>query len=172
MNLRSILRLLKRVNRSLVWFMRPPSKHSISPLNATKRCLPILTHTARRLPSTIYNSNPYQPEKTPQNGPAIIASKSHMTEATQNFIARYNVSDQISAGSSLKFCLLAMGDADIYPRFGPTMEWDTAAGHAVLNAAGGVVLMEDGSAFTYGHADRGFLNPFFIAWGDREFAFS
>ena len=108
--------------------------------------------------------------KTPENGPAIIASKSHMTDATQNFIARFNVSDQISAGSSLKFCLLAMGDADIYPRFGPTMEWDTAAGHAVLNAAGGVVLREDGSAFTYGHADRGFLNPFFIAWGDREFA--
>ena len=69
------------------------------------------------------------------------------------------------AGSSLKFCLVAAGEADVYPRFGPTMEWDTAAGHAVLSAAGGQVLRPDGSAFDYGKSGEGFRNGPFVAWG-------
>ena len=69
----------------------------------------------------------------------VVASKSHRDQATDDYIARYKVDDMVSAGSSLKFCLVATGEADFYPRLGPTMEWDTAAGHAVLSAAGGHV---------------------------------
>jgi 3'(2'), 5'-bisphosphate nucleotidase len=92
----------------------------------------------------------------------VVASKSHRDQATDDYIARFNVADFKSAGSSLKFCLLAAGEADFYPRLGRTMEWDTAAGHAVLRAAGGTVLrFDDHAAFTYGKP--GYENPFFLA---------
>ena len=92
----------------------------------------------------------------------VVASKSHRDAATDAYIARYEVSDMTSAGSSLKFCLVASGEADLYPRLGRTMEWDTAAGHAVLLAAGGrVVRFDDLEPLTYGKA--GYENPFFIA---------
>lgn len=92
----------------------------------------------------------------------VVASKSHRDQATDDYIARYPVADLKSAGSSLKFCLLATGEADLYPRCGRTMEWDTAAGDAVLRAAGGVMVnMADLTPFTYGKA--GWENPFFIA---------
>ena len=94
-----------------------------------------------------------------------IASRSHLTPETEQFLMRYRVADRRNAGSSLKFCLLARGEADIYPRLGPTMEWDTAAGHAVLAAAGGSVTAPDGAPFTYGKAANGFRNPHFVAWG-------
>jgi len=73
----------------------------------------------------------------------VVASKSHRDQATDDYINKYNVADMKSAGSSLKFCLIATGEADIYPRVGRTMEWDTAAGHAVLNGAGGQVVRFD-----------------------------
>jgi 3'(2'), 5'-bisphosphate nucleotidase len=93
----------------------------------------------------------------------VVASKSHRDQATDDYIARYAVRDMTSAGSSLKFCLVATGEADLYPRLGRTMEWDTAAGDAVLRGAGGeMVRFEDHAAFTYGKA--GFANPFFIAY--------
>lgn len=92
----------------------------------------------------------------------VVASKSHRDQATDDYIGKYAVHDMKSAGSSLKFCLVATGEADIYPRLGRTMEWDTAAGHAVLNGAGGaVVRFDDQTPLTYGKAD--FANPFFIA---------
>ncbi|MGR3722702.1 3'(2'),5'-bisphosphate nucleotidase CysQ [Abyssibius alkaniclasticus] len=92
----------------------------------------------------------------------IVASKSHRDAATDAYIAQYPVGDFRAAGSSLKFCLLAAGEADLYPRLGRTMEWDTAAGHAVLAAAGGYVLRADTLApLTYGKP--GYENPFFIA---------
>ncbi len=92
----------------------------------------------------------------------VVASKSHRDQATDDYIAKYNVSDMKSAGSSLKFCLIATGEADLYPRVGRTMEWDTAAGHAVLNGAGGaVVRFDDLTPLKYGKPD--FANPFFIA---------
>ncbi|MGF1445652.1 MAG: 3'(2'),5'-bisphosphate nucleotidase CysQ [Pikeienuella sp.] len=95
-------------------------------------------------------------------GLRVVASKSHRDAATDAYIARYPVADFLSAGSSLKFCLLAAGEADLYPRLGPTMEWDTAAGHAVLAAAGGeVVRFEDHEPFTYGKP--AYRNGFFIA---------
>ncbi|CTQ32761.1 3'(2'),5'-bisphosphate nucleotidase CysQ [Jannaschia rubra] len=92
----------------------------------------------------------------------VVASKSHRDQATDDYIGRYSVADMKSAGSSLKFCLVATGEADIYPRLGRTMEWDTAAGHAVLAGAGGtVVRFDDHRPLTYGK--DGFANPFFIA---------
>ncbi|WP_417605136.1 3'(2'),5'-bisphosphate nucleotidase CysQ [Primorskyibacter flagellatus] len=101
---------------------------------------------------------------TPDNdGLMIVASKSHRDQATDDYIGKYNVKDMTSAGSSLKFCLVATGEADIYPRLGRTMEWDTAAGHAVLAGAGGrVVRFDDHTPLAYGK--DGFANPFFIAY--------
>lgn len=94
----------------------------------------------------------------------VVASKSHRDQATDDYINKYNVKDMKSAGSSLKFCLVATGEADIYPRVGRTMEWDTAAGHAVLLGAGGqVVRFDDHTPLAYGK--DGFANPFFIALG-------
>ena len=93
----------------------------------------------------------------------VVASKSHRDQATDDYIGKYNVKDMKSAGSSLKFCLIATGEADVYPRVGRTMEWDTAAGHAVLLGAGGdVVRFDDHTPLKYGKAD--FANPFFIAY--------
>ena len=96
-------------------------------------------------------------------GLMVVASKSHRDAATDAYIARYRARDMTSAGSSLKFCLVATGEADLYPRLGRTMEWDTAAGDAVLRGAGGeVVRFDDHTPLTYGKP--GFENPFFIAY--------
>ena len=93
----------------------------------------------------------------------MVASKSHRNNDTNNYISQYKVSKLKGAGSSLKFCLLAAGEADIYPRLGRTMEWDTAAGHAVLRNAGGhVVKFGDHQPLIYGKPS--YENPFFIAY--------
>ena len=93
----------------------------------------------------------------------VVASQSHRDQATDDYISHYSVEDLRSAGSSLKFCLVATGEADLYPRLGRTMEWDTAAGHAVLSGAGGtVVRFDDKSPLRYGKSD--FANPHFIAY--------
>ncbi|MGB0968654.1 MAG: 3'(2'),5'-bisphosphate nucleotidase CysQ, partial [Halocynthiibacter sp.] len=92
----------------------------------------------------------------------IVASKSHRDQATEDYIGKYQVADSKSAGSSLKFCLVATGEADLYPRVGRTMEWDTAAGHAVVTGAGGLVVrFDDHTPLIYGK--EGYANPFFIA---------
>lgn len=103
--------------------------------------------------------------------PRIVASRSHRTAETDAFIERYPGAEIASVGSSLKFCLLAAGEADLYPRFGRTMEWDTAAGDAVLRAAGGFTRTVDGRPLTYGKrpgADVDFSNPWFVASGGIE----
>jgi 3'(2'), 5'-bisphosphate nucleotidase len=92
-----------------------------------------------------------------------VASRSHRTPETDTFLANYPVTEFRSIGSSLKFCLVAAGEADIYPRLGTTMEWDTAAGHAVLAAAGGSVTGLAGEPFRYGKPQ--FRNGHFVAWG-------
>lgn len=93
----------------------------------------------------------------------VVASKSHRDRATDDYINNYKVDAFQSAGSSLKFCLVAAGEADLYPRLGRTMEWDTAAGHAVLlGAGGGVIRFDDHTALTYGKPI--YENPFFIAY--------
>jgi len=98
-------------------------------------------------------------------GLRVVASRSHLNDATREFLSHVEIAELLTAGSSLKFCLLASGKADLYPRLSPTMEWDTAAGHAVLEAAGGSVVGEDGGPFFYGKVDEGFLNGGFIARG-------
>lgn len=96
---------------------------------------------------------------------AAVASRSHLTPETEAVLARYPVRDRRDAGSSLKFCLLARGEADLYPRLGPTMEWDIAAGHAVLLAAGGGVVDLDGQPLRYGKAAEKYRSRHFIAFG-------
>ena len=102
----------------------------------------------------------------PAGGLTAVASRSHRSPETDVFLGKYPVSEFRSIGSSLKFCLVATGEADIYPRLGTTMEWDTAAGHAVLLAAGGSVTGLAGEPFTYGKP--GFRNGHFLARGRQE----
>ena len=92
-----------------------------------------------------------------------VVSRSHLDAATKRWIERHAISDLKPSGSSLKFCIIAEGEADVYPRLGPTMEWDTAAGHAVLLAAGGAVIDLDGRPMHYGKPD--YRNGNFVAWG-------
>ncbi len=100
----------------------------------------------------------------PEAGAVVIASRRHGSGAElEQFLENYKVAERVTAGSSLKFCLIAAGRADLYPRFGRTMEWDTAAGHAVLLAAGGQVYSLDGEPLDYGKP--GFENPHFYAVG-------
>jgi 3'(2'),5'-bisphosphate nucleotidase len=102
-------------------------------------------------------------------GLSVVASRSHMSEETNAFVSRFTVADMVSAGSSLKFCRVASGEADLYPRLGRTMEWDTAAGDAVLRAAGGRVCTMDGQALSYGKRNQAkdvdYANPWFVAAG-------
>jgi 3'(2'), 5'-bisphosphate nucleotidase len=100
----------------------------------------------------------------PEEGLTVVASRRHGSASErEHFLAGRKVVNRISCGSSLKFCVVAGGEADVYPRFGETMEWDTAAGHAVLAAAGGLLTTTDNKDFLYRKPD--FLNPGFIAWG-------
>lgn len=100
----------------------------------------------------------------------IVASRSHGHEALEQLCRTLDVESDVSVGSSLKFCLLARGDAQLYPRFTPTCEWDTAAGQAVLEAAGGAVVTLDGASMRYGKGELGFLNPYFVAAASMELA--
>ena len=104
--------------------------------------------------------------------PVAVASRSHLTPETEQMLEAVGAGERRSIGSSLKFCLVADAEADFYPRMGPTMEWDTAAGDAVLRAAGGQVVTADGKTLIYGKADvpgmRPFENPYFLASGDAE----
>ena len=102
--------------------------------------------------------------RRPTSGAVAVASRSHRDPGTDALLRELGVVDTRSAGSSLKFCLLAEGAADVYPRFGPTMEWDTAAGQAVLCAAGGAVLTPEGAPFVY--RKPGFRNGPFVAWAE------
>ncbi len=108
-------------------------------------------------------TNPISVSEPDNSALLVVASKSHRDAATDTYIGQYKAKDMKSAGSSLKFCLVATGEADLYPRLGRTMEWDTAAGHAVLNGAGGhVVRFDDHTPLVYGKS--GYANPFFIAF--------
>lgn len=100
---------------------------------------------------------------------SAVVSVSHMTDATRAFLDPLPIGERVSVGSSLKFCLVAAGEADIYPRLGRTMQWDTAAGDAVLRAAGGSTATQEGSELVYGPRqglpENRFENPHFIAFG-------
>lgn len=104
--------------------------------------------------------------------PIALASRCNSNAKTESFMNDNAVSTCTSIGSSLKFCLLAEGKADVYPRFARTMEWDTAAGDAVLRAAGGATVTVEGGLLTYGKIDQSqdsdFANPYFICWGGKQ----
>jgi 3'(2'), 5'-bisphosphate nucleotidase len=114
---------------------------------------------------------PIRVRPRPARDLVAVASRSHLDPETEAFLAGLPVAQRRSIGSSLKFCLVAEGQADVYPRFGPTMEWDTAAGQAVLEAAGGRVTLPPsgggpgGVPLAYGKAAAGYRNGAFIAWG-------
>jgi 3'(2'), 5'-bisphosphate nucleotidase len=97
----------------------------------------------------------------------VAVSRSHLDPDTAALLSRLPVSETIACGSSLKFCRIAEGGADLYPRLAPTSEWDIAAGNALLAAADGVVTKPDGTALRYGQAAQGFRVPAFLAFGDR-----
>ena len=102
----------------------------------------------------------------PNQNPLALVSRSHLNAATEGFLKRLPGVQAEVRGSSVKFCQVAEGRADIYPRLSPQSEWDIAAGHAVLAAAGGIVTRPDGTPLVYGGAAAGFRIPGFIAWGD------
>jgi len=109
---------------------------------------------------------PIRVRRPPPEGWHVAVSRSHLDPDTQHWIDRHRIAELRPAGSSLKFCAVAEGEADVYPRLGATMEWDTAAGHAVLLAAGGRVTDPDGRPITYGKPD--YRNGNFIAWGSID----
>ena len=117
----------------------------------------------------ITERRPIRVRPAPDGPIAVVASRSHRTPETDAYIRRYEVEKLVSAGSSMKFCALASGKADLYPRMGTTMQWDTAAGDAILRAAGGIVVTLDGKPFTYGPKSEAgadaYRNPWFIAAG-------
>jgi 3'(2'), 5'-bisphosphate nucleotidase len=106
-------------------------------------------------------------EPAPERSFTALISRSHPRPEALAFLERHGNPARIALGSSLKFGLLASGEADVYPRFGPTSEWDTAAGQAILEAAGGSVLTMDGHPLRYGNCETGFENPPFLAWRRR-----
>jgi 3'(2'),5'-bisphosphate nucleotidase len=108
---------------------------------------------------------PITTRNVPADGLVALASRSHRSPETEAWLAERGIAGRVDAGSALKFGRLAEGAADVYPRLAPTMEWDTAAGEAVLRAAGGVVLGLDGRDMPYGRVAEGFRNGSFVAWG-------
>jgi len=114
---------------------------------------------------------PLQPMAVSQaKRPCIVASRSHGHAALAELRRILDVASDVSVGSSLKFGLLAHGEAQLYPRFTPTCEWDTAAGQAIVEAAGGAVITLDGARLSYGKREAGFLNPFFVAAASLDLA--
>jgi 3'(2'), 5'-bisphosphate nucleotidase len=115
-------------------------------------------------------AEPIAARPRPERGLTGVGSRNHAAQGTEERNAALGIADYVPSGSSLKFCLVAEGTADVYPRYGPTCEWDTAAGQAVLEAAGGRVLALDEAGreagpLVYGKIERRFENPHFIAWG-------
>ena len=104
---------------------------------------------------------------TPTDKPRLLVSKSHRGEEVDKLLARLGEHEALSVGSSLKFCVVAEGEADFYPRLGPTSEWDTGAAHAVLACAGGRVTTTDGAELGYNQKES-LLNPHFLAFGDPD----
>jgi len=115
-------------------------------------------------------TEPIRPRPRPALGLTAVGSRSHGAHGTAAKGAHLGIAEFVASSSSLKFCLVAEGTADLYPRHGPTAEWDTAAGQAILEATGGRVMALDEDGFetgplAYGKIERAFLNPPFIAWG-------
>jgi len=135
----------------------------------------VVGHRAERLTigddgSTTGKAVAIHTRRMPDRDPLALTSRSHSNPATDAFIARLPGVRAESCGSALKFCKIAQGDADLYPRLGPTSEWDIAAGDALISAAGGSMTTPDGKALVYGRKAPNFLVPAFVAWGDPSAA--
>lgn len=114
--------------------------------------------------------SPIRTRPSPPSGLVAAVSRSHLDPQTQAYLARLPVSERRVCGSAVKFCQVAEGSADVYARLSPTCEWDVAAGHAVLAAAGGMVNTPEGVPMSYGRIAANFRVPAFIAWGDPSAA--
>ena len=125
------------------------------------RGLPAMVQVGKDEPRTIRTRKP-----DPQAGLTVVMSRSHPAPELKEYLEPLRVAEAVSVGSSLKLCIVAEGRADLYPRLGPTMEWDIAAGHAVVEAAGGTITTLDGSPLTYNKQDL--LNPYFVVHGQKE----
>jgi 3'(2'), 5'-bisphosphate nucleotidase len=111
------------------------------------------------------NPKPIHASIAEKSGLTALVSHSHLDPETEAFLAKLNIAERVGVGSSIKFVAIARGEADVYPRFGPTMEWDTAAGQAVLEAAGGRVVDTNDEPLRYGKTEQSLRNPSFVAWG-------
>jgi 3'(2'), 5'-bisphosphate nucleotidase len=117
-------------------------------------------------PAAARNVIPLRPRRRPARGLIAMVSRSHLEPRTAAFVAALPSAEQMVCGSSLKFCRLAEGAADVYPRLAPTCEWDIAAGHALLVACGGAIAAPDGTPLAYGRSEEAFRVPGFVAWAD------
>jgi 3'(2'), 5'-bisphosphate nucleotidase len=131
-----------------------------------------ICHGAERLAisrggADVAAAEPIMVRTPPRGGVVAAVSRSHLDSATVALLDRLHIGNRMACGSALKFCRIAEGAADIYPRLSPTCEWDVAAGHALVAAAGGTVTLPDGGALRYGETASDFRVPAFIAWGDR-----
>jgi len=126
--------------------------------------------TADTIGSTVSNQKPIAARAADPDNLVIVASKSHRSSELEAWLTHFPGAEHVSIGSSLKLCLLATGEADLYPRLGPTCEWDTAAAHAVLLAAGGSVEINGGGPLLYSKDLKTFLNPWFLCRADTNFA--
>jgi 3'(2'), 5'-bisphosphate nucleotidase len=113
---------------------------------------------------------PIRTRRAPPDAFVAALSRSHLDPESERLLGRLPVVERKTLGSALKFCLIAEGQADVYPRLAPTSEWDVAAGHAIVVAAGGIVTDPDGRPLRYGRVEHGFRVPAFLAWGDAEAA--
>ena len=129
----------------------------------------IVGHGAERLASgdiTAARAEPIRTRPWPGADALATVSRSHLDPHSEALLARLPVTHRVAMGSALKFTRLAEGGADVYPRLAPTSEWDVAAGHALLVAAGGAMTAADSTPLTYGGSGRNFIVPGFVAWGD------
>ena len=128
----------------------------------------VIGHGAERLRLSGGSSGPAEAISTRPwpDAPVAVVSRSHMDAATDKFVSALGPTTRVPCGSAIKFCHIAEGTADIYPRLATTCEWDVAAGHALVVAAGGLVTAPLGIPLTYGRAAENFRVPAFVAWGD------
>jgi 3'(2'), 5'-bisphosphate nucleotidase len=129
----------------------------------------VVGHGAERLqllPDGAEDAQPIHARSWPGASAVAMVSRSHYDPKTDTFLKPFGPIQHESCGSALKFALIAEGSADVYPRLGTTCEWDVAAGHALVTAAGGTVLSPEGKALSFGRSDRNFRLPAFVAWGD------
>ena len=130
--------------------------------NAERLHLRLGTGQAKAYGRSLIHTRPAPPQLI------VATSRSHLDEETEDFLSRLPLAKRYMCGSAVKFCQIAQGDADIYPRLSPTSEWDIAAGQAILEAAGGIVTTPQQESLVFGRIDKRFRVPGFIAWGDPE----